>query len=892
MITKRIYIASSAKISKELEPIRTMIRGLNQKSLEVQFELITRENFPVEYSNKRLQDTYNEILHNCDIIIFLLDKTIGLYTIEEFNAALEDFYRHGTPRILLYVKNLQPGETNDQSLNSFLLRIAEMRQYYVEYNDYDELAQDLALLMEKERALSTELQLLRNEEESKAQNVLDINELLLKATLIMGDQCYSLADRIKQVDSFFINAERLTVVYDYKEIKERYVSILFHHVEFLIKHEQYSKSLTIGERLLDVAQSIYGESDTIVAKAYEFMGTALFQTGDIQKSIESWLKANVIFDSLPGDYAYEKREICKSLGFAYRQIGDYEKAIESFMILLQIYEKEETDSLYVATIYRAIGSVYQELRDCEKALAYYNRAVSLFDNIEENTEVIAPLYCDMGSVFYYLMNYFEAKQYFGKAEALLHSYAVKEQSYAELAMTIGTYYSLMEDSERAIQLLNAALEIYEELLGKNHPTTISIYNNLAVVYSKQGDFGKSLEYNLKATTNRKKQKWDVYLSYCKENVEAAKLFEKVLDANGITYTSKFDAIFEDNVDGEELRDPINNSVLCIALVSKDYFKEERCTKEFQIASEKGRDRFLVFVVNKEGLPPYIEQFRYTFTVRDLSDTEPASIEEHITQVITGLIRQEPITREQRQFNLEAAKERREGPTNYVPHKVDKDIFISYRRKDGRHHARIIELALKLSGYDKIFFDFSSIKDGVFNTDILDAIYSCKDFILIITPLALKRCSEKGDMVAKEIRAAIEHKKKIIPVVIGDTFNGWPDDFPEDMNCVKDIHQHKLIDDEYFDNSIEKLLSRLSSSAVNNPKKIIDNVSYKIKANKKSRLFIDDEEVAVLEPSKVTKVPLRKGQYFRKVQDFEDTKNEDETAITIGDCDIVETVILP
>ena len=877
MITKRIYIASSAKISKELEPIRTMIHGLNQKSLEVQFELITRENFPVVYSNKRLQDTYNELLHNCDIIIFLIDKTIGLYTIEEFNAALENFYRHGTPQIFLYVKALQPGETNDQSLNSFLSRIAEMRQYYVTYNDYDELA------------LSIKLQLLRNEEGSKVQTILYTDRLLIKATKIMGDQSYSLADRIKQVDSLYIIAEQEAVVYDNKEI---YVSILFQHVEFLIKHEQYSKSLTIGERLLDVSQSIYGESDTIVAKAYDFMGTALFQTGDIQKSIESWLKANVIFDSLPGDYTHEKKEICTNLGFAYGQIGDYEKALESFMILLQIYEKEETDSLYVATIYRAIGSVYQELRDCEKALAYYNRAVSLFDNIEENTEVIAPLYCDMGSVFYYLMNYFEAKQYFGKAEALLHSYAVKEQSYAELAMTIGTYYSLMEDSERAIQLLNAALEIYEDLLGKDHPTTISIYNNLAVVYSKQGDFGKSLEYNLKATTNRKKQKWDVYLSYCKENVEAAKLFEKVLDANGITYTSKFDAIFEDNVNGEGLRDPINNSVLCIALVSKDYFKEELCTKEFQIASEKGRDRFLVFVVNKEGLPPYIEQFRYTFTVRDLSDIEPASIEERITQVITGLIRQEPITREQRQFNLEAAKERREGPTNYVPHKVDKDIFISYRRKDGRHHARIIELALKLSGYDKIFFDFSSIKDGVFNTDILDAIYSCKDFILIITPLALKRCSEKGDMVAKEIRAAIEHKKKIIPVVIGDTFNGWPDDFPEDMNCVKDIHQHKLIDDEYFDNSIEKLLSRLSSSAVNNPKKIIDNVSYKIKANKKSRLFIDDEEVAVLEPSKVTKVPLRKGQYFRKVQDFEDTKNEDETAITIGDCDIVETVILP
>ena len=202
--------------------------------------------------------------------------------------------------------------------------------------------------------------------------------------------------------------------------------------------------------------------------------------------------------------------------------------------------------------------------------------------------------------------------------------------------------------------------------------------------------------------------------------------------------------------------------------------------------------------------------------------------------------------------------------------------------------------LKIMGYPKVFFDFNSLRDGVFNTQIIDAIYSCNDFILLISPLALKNCSREGDWVAKEIRLALKYNKKIIPVVIEDTFNGWPEDFPKDLSPIKEIHLHKLLMDEYFEDSINKLTARLITTASANKPDIselqdnintgpskIDTVFYKIKVDKKCRLFIDDEEIQILEASKLAKIPLSKGEYLCKVVDYNNENIFKESVVALN-----------
>lgn len=209
--------------------------------------------------------------------------------------------------------------------------------------------------------------------------------------------------------------------------------------------------------------------------------------------------------------------------------------------------------------------------------------------------------------------------------------------------------------------------------------------------------------------------------------------------------------------------------------------------------------------------------------------------------------------------------------SYSPQKIDYDIFLSYRRDGGRDCARTIKLQLGNLGFKNVFYDFNSIRDGVFNTQILDAIYSCNDFLLLLTPNALDRCAEKGDWVTREIRTAIKYNCKIIPISLGDTFE-WPTDFPMDMNGIKNIQRHKLLVDEYFEDSIIRLSKRLSSIPITNVSyndRYDDTVNYKIIPNKRCHISIDGEEQVIIEKDVLVKIPLRAGyEYFVVIADYE------------------------
>ena len=145
-----------------------------------------------------------------------------------------------------------------------------------------------------------------------------------------------------------------------------------------------------------------------------------------------------------------------------------------------------------------------------------------------------------------------------------------------------------------------------------------------------------------------------------------------------------------------------------------------------------------------------------------------------------------------------------------------DIFISYRRADGRDIARTIQLALRNAGKYNVFFDSRPLRDGVFNDKIYTAIDQCRVFVLVLSPDSLTRCAADGDWVAIEINRAKEAGCTIIPLAIDSNYDKWPADLPESLHFLKTIQQTKLLTDEYFDESISRLLQRIAAAP---PKKI-------------------------------------------------------------------------
>ena len=133
-----------------------------------------------------------------------------------------------------------------------------------------------------------------------------------------------------------------------------------------------------------------------------------------------------------------------------------------------------------------------------------------------------------------------------------------------------------------------------------------------------------------------------------------------------------------------------------------------------------------------------------------------------------------------------------------------DIFISYRRDGGQETARILRDSLTQLGYH-VFFDVESLRSGAFNTKLYSVIAESQDFILVLSPNALDRCSNSDDWVRREITHAFAQKKNIIPILLrGFEF---PQELPEELKELP--YQSGLnANVEYYDAFVKKLESFL------------------------------------------------------------------------------------
>ena len=173
-----------------------------------------------------------------------------------------------------------------------------------------------------------------------------------------------------------------------------------------------------------------------------------------------------------------------------------------------------------------------------------------------------------------------------------------------------------------------------------------------------------------------------------------------------------------------------------------------------------------------------------------------------------------------------------------------DIFISYRRVGGAQYARILQLMLTQRGY-KVFLDYDELTDGKFGDHIQEAIKDAEIFMLVLSKEALVRCKNEGDWVRREIQLAIQEGKHIVPINPDNSFDGVPDDIPNEIKEEVGSHQHSDINfgqtlgvtvDFMVENRIvPQIGERLRQDS--DPDIINQQLSNEDKARRRHRLFV-------------------------------------------------------
>src|SRR6516162_11483695 len=95
-------------------------------------------------------------------------------------------------------------------------------------------------------------------------------------------------------------------------------------------------------------------------------------------------------------------------------------------------------------------------------------------------------------------------------------------------------------------------------------------------------------------------------------------------------------------------------------------------------------------------------------------------------------------------------------------RIEKTVFISYRRTDESWALAIFQ-DLTQHGYD-VFIDYDGIASGSFETAILENIKARAHFLVLLTPTALERCGDPKDWMRREIEAALDSQRNIVPLM--------------------------------------------------------------------------------------------------------------------------------
>jgi hypothetical protein len=103
--------------------------------------------------------------------------------------------------------------------------------------------------------------------------------------------------------------------------------------------------------------------------------------------------------------------------------------------------------------------------------------------------------------------------------------------------------------------------------------------------------------------------------------------------------------------------------------------------------------------------------------------------------------------------------------------IEKTVFVSYRRADESWGLAIFE-NLTHHGYD-VFIDYDGIASGQFDTIIFENIRARAHFLILLTPTALERCDDSQDWMRREIEAAIDNKRNIVPLMLAGFEFGTP-----------------------------------------------------------------------------------------------------------------------
>ena len=548
--TIKIFLASSEELRQERIAFGNLVRQLDNIYMKrgIHIHLDVWEELDAAFHfRKRKQDEYDEKGRQSDIFVAMFYTRAGQYTLEELDAAIDENSRRDMPTILIYCRDLQPGDVETAELTEFKQRLEhELGHFSSRYATTDKMHLDFVMWLQRTESAGQDGLKVENDNVTlDGVPIARMSQLPFAADnedyREMKERIASLTAEVDQLRQAVDQMPTMTALQDLHQQKQNELIVLKEKLESYqsslldtarrIAAMQLEKVSGTLQRAMDAfeAGNLAGANallDEIAREADAHMERLEQDQELVHQDIDAFqLQAKTVLadvntpiadriasvtaiyakaDDWANRSAYDKEKYAQLL-FDYadflKDYAHYEEAKQVYLRQIplseEIYGPESEDT---AAAYNNIGLVYKSQGDYPQALDYYFKALAVFEHVfGTDHPSTATSYNNIGLVYYNQGDYPQALDCFFKALVIYEGVLGTDHPRTATSYNnIGGVYDSQGDYPQALEYYFKALAIDERVLGTDHPDTATDYNNIGLVYSSQGDYPQALEYFFKA----------------------------------------------------------------------------------------------------------------------------------------------------------------------------------------------------------------------------------------------------------------------------------------------------------------------------------------------------------------------------------------------------------
>ncbi len=258
-------------------------------------------------------------------------------------------------------------------------------------------------------------------------------------------------------------------------------------------------------RALEVRLNWYDSANMDLANSFNNLGNIYLHTGDYDLSLDYHNKALAMRIELVGETHPDVADSYNNIGTMYAYMSQSELALEyalkAFELRLELLG--ENHPVTIST-YGNVGNGYYGLRNYERAEEYTIKAVTIGTEVlGENHPVIANAYDGLGLLNLERGDYEKSIEYYDKANKILTTVLGEVNPYSAVVngnlCTAYTRLGLLEEAERKI---DDAIRVLNIIYPDGNENVAECNVKLGDIYISKNDYNTGIEYHKKALNLR------------------------------------------------------------------------------------------------------------------------------------------------------------------------------------------------------------------------------------------------------------------------------------------------------------------------------------------------------------------------------------------------------